>query len=57
MIELREVLTRRKLQRFVASPERSYARQPQDVPTPVGEELAVFSPRPHRRLRCDVKPL
>ena len=43
MIELCEVRTRRELTRFVAFPERLYARHPLYVPKLAGEEIAALS--------------
>ena len=43
MIELCEVRTRRELKRFVAFPERLYARHPLYVPKLAGEEIAALS--------------
>jgi len=43
VIEIREVRTRGDLRRFVAFPERLYARHPRYVPKLAGEELAALS--------------
>lgn len=42
MTEIQEVLTRRNPGRFVAFPERFYARHPQAVPKLPGEERAAL---------------
>ena len=42
-IDIREVRTRGDLRRFVAFPERLYARHARYVPKLVGEELAALS--------------
>jgi hypothetical protein len=56
MIEIREVRTRRDLQRFVAFPERLYARHPLYVPKLFGEELSALSARRNPAFEyCDAR--